>query len=144
MAPRSYSSLHPLGRGRDYGNANSDVAAIAAAFTPLATGQNPSVVELFWSPGNVFYDDGAPFTPSASLRAQHQDHVHVGLAAGADLSGATAGGTVPAAAEAGSSGGSKVVGLLGALSSSETAGRIVKVVAGCGAVIIGIGIVVTD
>lgn len=142
VAPRAYASLHPLGRARDYGNANSDVAAVAQAFKPLATGPNPAVVELFWSPGNVFYKNGQPFTPDSGLRSTHNDHVHVGIAPGADLSTATPGGSAPAAAVvAGNTGG--ISALLGALKSKGTAVRVAKVIAGGTVAVAAIGMVVT-
>jgi hypothetical protein len=71
-------SYHYLGLGRDYG-ASSDRDAIALALLPFADEPGDPLDELFYSPLNIFYDEGRAITPSASLRSGHQDHVHVAL-----------------------------------------------------------------
>lgn len=132
-------SLHFSGRGRDYGDANSDCAAIAQALLPLAQGPDAPVEELFYAPLNIFFDHGQAITPSASLRAGHQDHVHVGLAPGVDLMQSAPGvGSSPSGSSSGT------VGFLQALMKSETAARILKVVGGMAGVIVGIGLVIAE
>lgn len=79
------TSEHYQGRARDYGDANSDSAAIVAALEPLAEGPGAPIDELFWSPGNVFLKNGAVISPDPSLRQEHYDHVHVGIKADTDL-----------------------------------------------------------
>lgn len=76
------TSLHYFGRARDYGRA-SDAAGIANYLRRYAVGDNRLLDELFYSPLDIFYKNGAPFSPSAKLRADHQDHVHAGLRTGA-------------------------------------------------------------
>lgn len=83
-------SLHYGGLGRDYGSRQSDAAGITRALEPLARqGPNGPVEELFYAPLGIFIDNGKSFTPDAKLRADHQDHVHVGInrqgAAGTNL-----------------------------------------------------------
>ena len=79
-------SLHYLGLARDYGDADSDVTAVTQAVLPYAVGPGAPVVELFSSRDGVFYKNGAAFVPDAALRAQHYNHVHVGVRSGVDLS----------------------------------------------------------
>jgi hypothetical protein len=82
------NSEHFQGRARDYGTADSDAAAIATALLPYAQGPNAPIDELFFSPLNIFYDKGQPYTPTADERQAHYSHVHVGLAPGVDLAAA--------------------------------------------------------
>lgn len=70
-------SYHYAGLARDYGDANSDVPAILAAFLPYAQGSDYTIAELFGL--NVYWKNGKQFTPSADLRADHQDHAHVAV-----------------------------------------------------------------
>lgn len=74
------TSLHYVGRGRDYGRSTSDMQAILEVLRPLAAGRDFVVQELYGL--NVFYKNGAAIRPSPALFASHQNHVHVGLRAG--------------------------------------------------------------
>lgn len=71
-------SYHYRGLARDYGNANSDVGAIIAAFRPYAVPGGP-IVELF-GPG-VSIKNGVPIPTVPG----HTDHVHVAICAGCTL-----------------------------------------------------------
>lgn len=70
-------SLHYLGRARDYGQARNDMRGILRALEPYALCSPYFIEELFGL--DVYIDRGRRFSPSASLRAGHQDHVHAGL-----------------------------------------------------------------
>lgn len=81
------TSFHYVGRARDYGrNTGSDPDLIARTLEALAVGSAAPVIELFYSPLDIFYKNGVKIIPSDALRAQHQDHVHVALRSGIDLS----------------------------------------------------------
>lgn len=82
------TSLHYLGRARDYSphpDHPSDMNAVAAALTALALMPFTPIHELFYTPKDLFIKDGKKIIPSAALRDQHRDHLHVSLVAGADL-----------------------------------------------------------
>lgn len=76
-------SLHYTGHARDYGRSNSDLPAILGELLPFAVGPEHKVCELFGL--TTFWRDGRVFTPGRALHDDHQDHVHVGLRAGAVL-----------------------------------------------------------
>lgn len=97
-APNSH---HYDARARDYGRSSSDVRAITNALLPLARGDSAPIVELFDSTSGVFYKNGRPITPSASLRRGHYSHVHVAVAPGVDLATFGGNGTKPTAAPLG-------------------------------------------
>lgn len=77
------SSLHYVGRARDYGRSNSDLARILVELKPFAAGPAHLIQELYGVA--TYWKSGRPIVPSRSLRASHQDHVHVGLRADALL-----------------------------------------------------------
>lgn len=77
------TSLHYVGRGRDYGRSTSDMPAILEALRPWATGPNHVLHELYGL--TTFYKRGEAISPSRALFDAHQNHVHVGLRAGRTL-----------------------------------------------------------
>lgn len=77
------SSYHYLGTARDYGTSDCDGPAIEHELVPLAEGPAAPVVELF-GPGG-FWRKGAPYSPSAELRAAHDNHWHAALRPGITL-----------------------------------------------------------
>ena len=81
----SATSLHPLGRARDYGNidtpgGNSGCDRIYNEFIQFAVGANYLLQELFWNPIGC-WQRGRRIGPVTG----HWNHVHAGLAAGALL-----------------------------------------------------------
>jgi hypothetical protein len=74
------TSVHKLGRARDYGNVASDCVRVATVLKPYATKAGP-IMELFYEGSNtkVWIDNGVPFKPKPKLRDDHRDHVHVAL-----------------------------------------------------------------
>ncbi len=113
------TSEHYQGRARDYGDATSDPRAIALALLPYAQGPGAPIDELFYTPLNLFYKNGSPITPSSSLAAEHQDHVHVGIAPGVDLAAVVESATRVPTATLASFPGSGVLGnAIGSVASS--------------------------
>jgi len=81
----SATSLHYLGRARDYGNidtpgGNAGCDRIFRALEPFAQGPGWLLQELFWNPLGC-YQRGVRIGPVDG----HWDHSHAGLAAGALL-----------------------------------------------------------
>jgi hypothetical protein len=128
-------SEHYQGRARDYGDANSDVKAVATALLPYAQGPNAPIDELFFAPLNIFYKTGQAITPDDALRQGHYNHVHVGIRPGVDLAAAIGGGATATTV------GSKIpgAGVVGDLLSplKNTAFTVVFIVAGLGLVVLG-------
>lgn len=70
-------SLHYAGRARDYGRSDSDLPTILNELLPFAVGPDYRLQELYGL--STYWKHGRVITPSADLRASHQDHVHAAL-----------------------------------------------------------------
>ncbi len=79
------TSLHYKALARDYGDANSDCRGVVRELAPFARGKDYRIVELFYTPLNVFFKRGVAIRPDASLRTLHRNHVHAALRAGYKL-----------------------------------------------------------
>ena len=77
------TSWHYKGQARDYGQSNSDLAAILVALYPYALGVGAPIIELYGR--DVFMKNGRAIAPSRALRDGHQNHVHVAIAPGRTL-----------------------------------------------------------
>jgi len=132
-------SEHYQGRARDYGNANSDDAAIVAALLPYAQGADAPIDELFYSPLGIFYKNGSPITPDPGLRQEHYDHVHVGIRPGVDLAAAVGSGPGTTARLAGFPGSGILGGAVGDVLTPIRSALLTAtfVAAGVGLVVLG-------
>lgn len=139
-------SEHYQGRARDYGDSNSDCNTIANIFAAYAVGSGYQVDELFYTPLDIFYKNGAAFGPSSTLRNESQDHVHVGLRIGAvlDPNASPSTGSTTTTTDTTASDTSGIVSGLQTLTNHKTLLRIIKTIAGLLLVVVGVGMVVAE
>jgi hypothetical protein len=70
-------SYHYKGLARDYGNADSDCAAVLRALEPFA--HDGTLLELFYAPTDTWLKNGQQLNRAAI--GDHDDHVHAAIAA---------------------------------------------------------------